>query len=154
MVYLPKVLLLVSVFAPLTAPQELQNKSPSGKSVGVLAVNITKPSKSLFTKTLNNKNNKKPPSISFIDLSTFTLVYPAVTIVAVSHYVIKNYIFPHPRETTLLFAGVIAGLFPAAVEAQQSKPININDKNPNPNSIKLLSSKAEKPELPSPSRYL
>ena len=69
-----------------------------------------------------------------------------------SHYVIKNYIFPHPRETTLLFAGVIAGLFPAAVEAQQSKPINIDDNNPNPNSIKLLSSKAEKPELPSPSR--
>ena len=96
--YLPKALLLVSVFAPLTTPPELQNKSPSGKSVGVLAVNMTKPSKSLPTTTLNNninKNNKKPPSISFINLSTYTLVCPTVAIVTTSHYVIKNYIFPH-----------------------------------------------------------
>ena len=67
--YLPKALLLASVFAPLTTPQELQNKSPSGKSVGVLAVNMTKPSKSLSTKTLNNninRNNKNRPQFHLL----------------------------------------------------------------------------------------
>ena len=145
--YLALALAFASVIIPLNSPQGSKPKTPGSGPREQL--NTPNPSDNPKNSDLTNTNKPYQSKLDGGDIIKFFV-----------NTVLAFRIFnpPHqpdlPVQLNVQRALNLAGLVAINFIDTSTEIIKTDNNNPNPNSIKLLISKAEKPELPSPSRYL